>query len=190
MLCGLVFCGRAQIGALKSGEATFANTLGALSNVHRELAPLVNNVIFPSNVSPDKEMRGKSSEAEVMIEKAIVEAEMRVDVYESVMDFMNRCGNELEGEDKRLADKAVRSFKRNGLMLSEEKRAKLADIKKRLAELSTEAQHNLGEENTTHEFTREQLDGLPKSFIDGLAKSPSDDTKLVVYAKARVRAVA
>lgn len=57
---------------------------------------------------------------------------MRVDLYKSVLEYIENNPLEvssIQGEDKRLLEKILQAYKRNGLSLPEEKQKKLKQIK-------------------------------------------------------------
>jgi len=64
----------------------------------------------------------------------------------------------------------MRDFKQNGLLLAPEKREQLKSLRKRMSDNMINFQQNLNEDQTALFFTREELDGLPQDFIDGLQK--------------------
>jgi thimet oligopeptidase len=79
-------------------------------------------------------VRDASVEAAKKFSEFGVEKESREDLYKAVVAF--RSNNpavvaKLSPEDKRLLDKTIEGYERNGLALSIEKRARMKEIKKR-----------------------------------------------------------
>jgi Zn-dependent oligopeptidase len=95
---------------------------------------------------------------------------MRIDVFEAVLSLEPNA-SELDPERKRALEFIIRDFRRNGLDLDETRRGRIATIKKEMSDLAIEFQRNLGEENTTMELSREQLEGLPESFLKKLPRA-------------------
>lgn len=95
---------------------------------------------------------------------------MRVDVFKAILSLQAKAP-ELEPEQRRAMEFIIRDFRRNGLELDEAKRARITAIKKEMSHLKIEFQRNLGEENTTMELSREELEGLPESFLEKLPRS-------------------
>lgn len=56
----------------------------------------------------------------------------------------------------------MRDFRREGLHLNDEE---LVNMKKELSDLTIKFSSNLNEENTTFEFTRKELEGMPESWF-------------------------
>jgi Zn-dependent oligopeptidase len=77
----------------------------------------------------------------------------------------------LTGEEARFLKKLMLEKQLQGLHLSEAKRNKITQIKTKMSALSLEFAKNLGDEDSKHHFTKEQLAGLPDSFLEGLNKS-------------------
>jgi thimet oligopeptidase len=83
---------------------------------------------------------------------------------------------------QRFVDRVLRDFRRGGLDLPDAEQEKLRALKTRMSALSIEFSKNLGEENTTFELSKEQLEGLPEDWLRGRPKS-SDGEKFVVDLK-------
>jgi thimet oligopeptidase len=87
----------------------------------------------------------------------------------------------LDAVDHRLIEITMRDFRRNGLELSDQDRAKLIQVRSRLAELQTAYSSNLDNDTTSTEFTRRELAGMPASFLARLKKAK--DGKYIVTTK-------
>lgn len=87
----------------------------------------------------------------------------------------------LDAVDKRLIEISMRDFRRNGLALSEDKRAQLVQVRQKLAELATQFSSNLDENTDSIEATKEELAGMPPAFIARL--KPAQNGKLIVTTK-------
>lgn len=79
---------------------------------------------FPQHVHTDKAVRDASTEAEEKLSKHGVEMSARYDVYEAVQAYAAR-GEALEGEDKRFFDRVMRDYRRCGMHLDADTRAKV-----------------------------------------------------------------
>ncbi|KAJ3390998.1 hypothetical protein HDU84_006670 [Entophlyctis sp. JEL0112] len=169
------------VAAVKDGEHTFENTIKPLGTEDGLFGPLVSSFDFPQHVSPDKEVRDASMSAEVKYSAFNVETSMRQDIFESVKKYASK-NEPLAAEDQRLVDRILRDFKRNGLDLSADKKARITEIKKEMSELAIQFAKNLGEENTKLEFSKTELEGMPDDFLEKLGKS-ADGEKFVVGLK-------
>ncbi|KAI8873391.1 zincin [Ramicandelaber brevisporus] len=180
-----------QVGSISHADATFESAvlpLGMLSGRHSELASACT---FLRNVSMDKAVRDASTASEMKIEDALIELGMREDVYKVTSAVAHKLAaspaeaNKLSVEDKRLLEKINLGFKRNGLDLPEEKRQELKTIQKRLSELSIQYSNALAEVDIKLLFTKDELEGMPESFLEGLETATAEDgsTKFVVTTK-------
>jgi Zn-dependent oligopeptidase len=118
-------------------------------------------------------VRAASTAAVNKLEEFSVEQRTREDLYKAVLEYIDNnpdAVSKLEGEDKRLLEKTIQSFKRNGLALETEQRIRVKQIKQRISQLAIKFQQNLNEDTTKLFFTREELAGLPDDFIENLAK--------------------
>lgn len=146
---------------------TFTNVLVPLSNADNTdpSGPWT----FLKDVCPDKIIRDASADAAQKLEAFEIEQSMRGDLF----NILKRCSADpscasLSGEDKRLLDKSLLSFKRSGLDLDEKLQATLSENKKRLSELGINFAKNIGEDSTHILCTREELKGLDDSFLNEL----------------------
>jgi Zn-dependent oligopeptidase len=72
-----------------------------------------------------------------------VEQRTREDLYKAVLEYIENNKKEVEelkGEDKRLLEKTLEGFKRNGLALDTEKRQRVKEIKQKLSQLAIKYQ--------------------------------------------------
>jgi len=79
-------------------------------------------------------------------------------------------GSVTEPEDLRFLESEVRDYKRAGLDLDKDTRDQVQALKTRMSELSINFSKNSNEENSTHEFTLAELEGLPEDFKNSLEK--------------------
>jgi thimet oligopeptidase len=73
-------------------------------------------------------------------------------------------------EEKRLSVELLRRFEQNGLKLSDTDLEKFKDLSKKLESLKTLFAKNLNEDTSFVTFTKEELKGVPESFLSGLKK--------------------
>lgn len=157
------------LASLAPASATFQATFQALSDILGDFDNEINAPSFLSHVSPDKEVRDAGHACHSEAQKFLVEVYTREDVY-AALKAAAGGGGMLAGEDKRLAEKTLLDFKRAGLELPADKRARVRDLKQKIVGLETQFGKNLGEDKTSVSFAREQLDGLPEEIIHRLPK--------------------
>ena len=102
---------------------------------------IVEPLSFYQNVSPSKELRDASNEAEVLVRDFGVEASMRIDVFrakQAAEKNIKDSGKKLTLEEQRLVDKMLLDGKRAGLALPDAERKKLTALKKELSQTCLE----------------------------------------------------
>ena len=103
---------------------------------------------------------------------------MRIDVYEAVQAFQDRMGDSVEGESRRLVERMLRDYRRNGLHLPKDTRDKIQALKEKMSSLGINYQKNLNDENSKMRFTREQLAGTPEDWMESLPKVEGDQLEI------------
>ena len=96
---------------------------------------------FYQNVSPSKELRDASNEAEQLALDFGVESSMRIDVYNAkvaAQKNIEASGKKLNPEEQRLVEKMVQDGTRSGLALPEADRERLTVWKKELSQVCLE----------------------------------------------------
>lgn len=149
--------------AKKGSPQCLAELEWALVNFSNSLG----SAVFLKYVSPRPEIRQAADKVEMLIQKLMVDVFTREDLFlavkKSEKDWRKRGKVEEE-----LLDEYLFNFKRNGLGLEESSRTLYINKKKRLVEVESEFSQNLLKENTILEFSREELEGLPESFLKSL----------------------
>lgn len=91
---------------------------------------------FYQNVSPSKELRDASNEAEALVREYGVETSMRIDLFrakEAAQRNIQKSAVKLSTEEQRLVEKMIQDGTRAGLALPEREREKLTTLKKDLS---------------------------------------------------------
>ena len=145
---------------------TWANTMAPLSDDDGQTASLESILTFPGHVSPDKALRDACTAAEMALSAYGVEASSRKDVYLAVLAYSKtEEAAALAGERARYLARTLRDYKRAGLALEGEEADAVKELNKEISSLGIQFQKNLGEENTSFEFSAAQLAGLPAAYL-------------------------
>lgn len=151
------------------GERTFENTLRPLDRIADILDHTTFEYTFMGYVHPDKDVRTAAKAAEEKVSKWGSEIYFREDLNEAVRAYANTGeAAGLGGEHKRLLDFVLRDLRRAGHELDPEVRNRVKALTQRGIELGVRFQQNIDEWEDYILVTREDLEGLPDSYIDGL----------------------
>ncbi len=108
------------IGGLDPKKITFRNTVRALDDLQADILQVTNRIALLSQVHPVAPVRDAAINATQKFTDWEVSVDYRKDVYKAVKLFA-ATNPKLQGEDKRLFDDQMRSYKRAGLDLPEDK---------------------------------------------------------------------
>ncbi|KAL1748030.1 hypothetical protein HDZ31DRAFT_30711 [Schizophyllum fasciatum] len=169
-----------KVAALAEADCNFDSVFRALADAETKFDAVTEPLCFYQNVSPSKELRDASNDAEGLCRDFGVTSSMRLDVFkakaaaEKNLKSSGQYDN-LSPEDKRLVDKMILDGKRAGLALSDDKRDALMSLKKELSQTCLQFSKNFNEENEIISFTEEELKGVPKDVISGYKKRTEGD---------------
>ena len=169
----------ADVAAIGAGSArpTFVGVLGGLDRALAETSTGYGSSGFMGHVHRDAEVRDAGMAAEERLTKWRVELPFNEGLYASVAAFARTDeAAALSGERRRLLDHWLREFRRAGQELPAAERARLRQLRARLVELEVTFERNIGEYRDQLEVTREELDGLPDSYVERLKPGATPGT--------------
>ncbi|MGH3442475.1 MAG: M3 family metallopeptidase [Nitriliruptorales bacterium] len=162
------------------GERTFENTLQPFDAVAALVTDAFGRGPFMSHVHPDQAVRDAATAAAERLERWQVELDSRVDLSQALSAYADSdAARALEGEWARVLEHKLRDFRRAGTDLQPHEREEVERLRGRLVEVSVAFQRNVDEYEDALELTREELDGLPDSYVARLQPGEEPDTHRV-----------
>jgi thimet oligopeptidase len=148
---------------------TFASTFVALESAADIIGLASGTYGFMAYVAEDDGVRDTAREWEQKLGQYAVSLGFREDLYEAVREYSESAeAKTLTGDEKRLLERTMLDYKRNGFGLPKEKRERVQELMNKLVELGTEFRRAIDEWEDGIEVPREELAGMPDRWIDGL----------------------
>ena len=162
---------------------TYANTLAPLDQVGVLLSDASGEGSFMARVHPDAGVRGAGVAAGERTSKWAADLLMRDDLATAVRTYAaTDAAENLVGLQERNLAFWLRDLRRAGHDLSDDDRARLRDLQQRLIEVQVEFASNLDEWDDAIEMVRDDLAGLPETYVDRLAPGAEEGTYRVSMA--------
>ena len=137
----------------------FEQAVGDLSDATQPLAMM-------SYIYPDPVISAEGSACEEKTGIFMVNVYTRRDLYTALHGLTPR-----NADEARLYNKTIRQFERNGLILPDDRLTKVREMKAKLSQLENRFSTNLNNDNTTLEFTPQELSGVPVTVLVGFRQT-------------------
>jgi thimet oligopeptidase len=164
------------IAATPDKDRTVDTTLLRFEQAMGDISDATQPLSMMSYVYPDPVISAEGSACEEKTGIFMVNVYTRRDLYTAIHGLTPR-----NADEARLYNKTIRQFERNGLSLSDERLAKVREMKANLSQLENRFSTNLNTDNTTLEFTPQELSGVPVNVLAGFKKT--DQGMYLVTAK-------
>ncbi len=152
-----------------AGQRTFENTLLPLEAAGDAVAGASGAYAFMAYVSADEALRDAAREWDEKLDKYMVGISFREDLYDAIKQYSETPeAKSLSGEDARWLEFELRDYRRNGFDLPQEERDKVRALMDQLVELDVQFRKNIDDYDDGLFLNREQLAGMPESWIDNL----------------------
>ena len=149
------------IAALPPGQRTFNTTLLAFDRVITDYDDAVQPLNLMGYVYPDPAIAAEGVASEQAANVFLTNTYSRRDLYDAMKGQVPGTADE-----SRLYNVTIRDFEHNGLKLPEDRLASVRAMKENLTGLESQFTANLNNDNTTLEFTAEELAGVP-ALVNG-----------------------
>lgn len=162
--------------ATASSGASFANRIAPLDAALLVIADAGGYGPFLANCHSDEAVRDAGNDARERLNKWATDLVFRSEINGAVMAVDT---TELEGLEARSVTFWKRDLKRAGHELTPTDRRELQSLRSRLIEIEVAFNKNIADDASTLELSRDDLDGLPLSYVDTLAEGARPDTVVV-----------
>lgn len=164
---------RRLVEALRDRPSDALETLRHWDEVSLALSNVAVAASLFANVHPDEAVRTGAEQAEVEVDRLVTELRQDRRLYD-VFAGLDPAG--LDPVAARLLTKTLDDFRRAGVDLDDETRARLAQINERLTEVGQEFSRTIRDDVRTVRVTPDRLAGLPQDWLDA---HPAGDDGLV-----------
>ena len=158
-----------ELVSVPDGRRTLENTVLPLDEISNVLGQASGQFGFLSQVSADEELRGVAHRQEERLSVFAAGLGFREDIDRALKAYASRAELEALPDDaRRLLEFSLRDYRRNGLDLDRQTRDELQALQERLVGLGIQFRKHIDDYEDHIEVGRNELDGLPDSYIERL----------------------
>ena len=169
----------ARIVAIPDAKRTFKNTVRAMESAEASVNETLSPPLFLKYVSMDAKIRDAGDSLETKANRWSNKTGAREDLYKALTAALAN-DPPTDPVEKRLAEKMKLDFELNGLSLDKDKRAHLTDLKNQLSDIGTAFETNLNSAQDSLLLTKDELVGMPDSYVSRLDKAADGRYKVTV----------
>ena len=169
---------------------TFENTIVALERTGNDLDRVFTYWGIWSSNKSSEEFRAVQKEMAPKLSAFFSKITQNEELFDRVKTvYESDEVKNLRPDQQRLVQLTYNQFARNGATLDADAKKRYAEINQRLAELHTAFSNNVlaDEEGYVTYLTKDQLSGLPQSFVDAAASAATERGKEGQYAVTNTR---
>ena len=163
--------------AAPTDDPRFAGVVGRIDRAEGDLWTVGGRTGFMVRVHPDAEVRATAQAIEERLNAWRHQLVLRDDIATAIRTYADSTdAASLTGEERRLLDRWLRDLRRAGHGLPEAERAEIKAITERIVVLESSFQRNLDEWSDGIDLGRDDLVGLPDSYVDRLRPGAAPGT--------------
>ena len=160
-----------ELVSVPDGRRTFENTVLPLDEISNVFTQASGCYGFLSQVSADEGLRAVAHREEERLNVFASGIGFREEIDRALKAYASRAELEALPDDaRRLLEFALRDYRRNGLELDKPTRDELQSLQERLVGLGIRFRKHIDDYEDGIELSRDELDGLPDSYIERLRK--------------------
>jgi len=166
-----------RVGQVAPQSVTFENTIRALDDISYRANLTANRLELIKETSTNAAVRDAATDGVKVLQEWAVGIDYREDVYAAVKAYA-KTQPRLKGEDEKLFTETMRDYRRAGLELPKSEQKEVEKMRKELSRLTTDFESNVTKAKKAVKFTREELEGVPDSFLneEGVKTGPDEYT--------------
>ena len=164
--------------SLPNSNRTFQNTVQPIITTKTLLEAKIHSFSYASNFYPDKNMRDLATELAAELDDFYIKCALRKDAYNAFKQYY-QSNYEAEKqtltlEENKYVGDTKRDYRRSGMELPDDQLNNLKEMLSQISNAGILFESNINEDNTSFQFTKDQLLGLPDYwFSDSKLISPN-----------------
>lgn len=154
-----------EIGSRPHSEITFENTALTFDHLWCDAMEVANRIYLMKEVHPDKNVQEAATNAIKKFQEWSVGIDYREDIY-LAFKYLSESEVSLSGEHEKYLTEVMRDYRRSGMSLPDAERKKVEELRIKLSNLETDFRSNITNAQAELLFTKEELSGVPDSFLN------------------------